>query len=87
MPDTPRNRKGKNDDYIVQGTILAAAVVITKVIGVVYRIPLTNILGDEGNGFYGYALSGLCHSSDAFIAESADCGFKTGFIQDGCRRA
>lgn len=55
MPDTPRNRKGKNDDYIVQGTILAAAVVITKVIGVVYRIPLTNILGDEGNGFYGYA--------------------------------
>lgn len=28
---------------------------ITKVIGVVYRIPLTNILGDEGNGFYGYA--------------------------------
>src|SRR5699024_11771076 len=55
MPDTPRNRKGKNDDYIVQGTILAAAAVITKVIGVVYRIPLTNLLGDEGNGFYGYA--------------------------------
>lgn len=55
MPDTPRNKKGNNDDYIVQGTILAAAVVITKVIGVVYRIPLTNILGDEGNGFYGYA--------------------------------
>ena len=55
MADTPRNRKTKKDDYIVQGTILAAAVVITKVIGVVYRIPLTNILGDEGNGFYGYA--------------------------------
>ena len=28
---------------------------MTKIIGVVYRIPLTNILGDEGNGFYGYA--------------------------------
>ena len=39
----------------MQGSILAAAVVITKVIGVVYRIPLTNLLGDEGNGFYGYA--------------------------------
>ncbi len=57
MSDTPRNRKRKvrGDDYIVQGSILAAAVVITKVIGVVYRIPLTNLLGDEGNGFYGYA--------------------------------
>ena len=57
MSDTPRNRKRKvrGDDYIVQGSILAAAVVITKVIGVVYMIPLTNLLGDEGNGFYGYA--------------------------------
>lgn len=39
----------------MQGMILAVAMVVTKVIGVVYRIPLTNILGDEGNGFYGYA--------------------------------
>ena len=35
----------KKDDYIVQGSILAAAAVLTKIIGVVYRIPLTNILG------------------------------------------
>ena len=57
MSDTPRNKKTKSGggDYIVQGSILAAAAVITKVIGVVYRIPLTNLLGDEGNGFYGYA--------------------------------
>ena len=57
MSDTPRNNKTKSrgGDYIVQGSILAAAAVITKVIGVVYRIPLTNLLGDEGNGFYGYA--------------------------------
>ena len=57
MSDTPRNNKtkSKGGDYIVQGSILAAAAVITKVIGVVYRIPLTNLLGDEGNGFYGYA--------------------------------
>lgn len=57
MADTPRKKqmKTKKDDYLVQGSILAAAVMITKVIGVVYRIPLTNILGDEGNGFYGYA--------------------------------
>ena len=48
-------KRTKKDDYIVQGSILAAAAVLTKIIGVVYRIPLTNILGDEGNGFYGYA--------------------------------
>ena len=53
MPDTSSTRKTKSrgEDYIVQGSILAAAAVITKVIGVVYRIPLTNLLGDEGNGF------------------------------------
>ena len=45
-------KRTKKDDYIVQGSILAAAAVLTKIIGVVYRIPLTNILGDEGNGFH-----------------------------------
>ena len=57
MAETPKtnNRNAKKDDYLVQGAILAAAAVLTKIIGVVYRIPLTNILGDEGNGFYGYA--------------------------------
>ena len=50
-----KRKKEKKDDFLVQGMILAVAMVMTKVIGVVYRIPLTNILGDEGNGFYGYA--------------------------------
>ena len=55
MPESHTNRKKKKDDYLVQGAILAAAAVMTKVTGVVYRVPLANILGDEGNGFYGYA--------------------------------
>ena len=57
MSDTLKKSKRKTagGDYIVQGSILAAATMISKVIGVVYRIPLTNILGDEGNGYYGYA--------------------------------
>ena len=57
MSDTLKKSKRKTagGDYIVQGSILAAAAMISKVIGVVYRIPLTNILGDEGNGYYGYA--------------------------------
>ena len=50
MGDTQANqrKKTRGEDYIAQGSILAVAVVITKIIGVVYRIPLTNILGDEG---------------------------------------
>lgn len=57
MADTrkTRVRSARNDDFIAQGAILAVATVLTKVIGVIYRIPLANILGDAGNGFYGYA--------------------------------
>lgn len=45
-------RKKSNSNYLVQGTILAIASIIARVIGMIYRIPLTNVLGDEGNGYY-----------------------------------
>lgn len=47
------NRRKTN--FIVQGTILAAASIIVRIIGLMYRIPLTNILGDEGMGYYSFA--------------------------------
>lgn len=51
-------KKGFNsDNFILQGTILAAASIIVRLIGLVYRIPLTGILGDEGNGIYSAAFS------------------------------
>lgn len=50
-----RQRKKQGSNFLMQGAILAFAGVLTKIIGVVYRIPLTNILGDEGIGLYGYA--------------------------------
>lgn len=37
---------------LVQGGILAGAGLITKIIGFVYRIPMGNILGEQGNGIY-----------------------------------
>lgn len=40
---------------LVQGSILALAGIITKIIGFVYRIPMANILGDQGNGIYSVA--------------------------------
>lgn len=45
--------KKKGTNFLMQGTILAAAAIITKFIGLAYRIPLTNIMGAEGNGYYG----------------------------------
>lgn len=49
-------KKGTSN-FIIQGTILAAAGIIVRLIGMLYRIPLANILGDEGNGYYSSAFS------------------------------
>ncbi len=49
-----RGKKVRNG-IIVQGGILAAAGLIARAIGIVRRIPLTNIIGDVGNGFYAAA--------------------------------
>lgn len=49
--------KKSKSNYLVQGTILAAAAIFAKIIGMIYRIPLTHIIGDEGNGYYGTANS------------------------------
>ena len=48
-------RRSRTDDFIVQGSILAGAAMVTKVIGALYRIPLTRILGDFGMGVYSAA--------------------------------
>ena len=45
----------KNKDYLVQGTILVIASFVARVIGMIYRIPLTRILGHQGNTYYSTA--------------------------------
>ena len=50
-------QKKKNNSFLIQGAILAVAGIITRLIGLAYRIPVNNILGDEGQGFYGCAFS------------------------------
>lgn len=47
--------KERKANFITQGIILAAASVIVRIIGLIYRIPLTNTIGDEGNGAYSNA--------------------------------
>ncbi|MCF2682835.1 putative polysaccharide biosynthesis protein [Faecalicatena contorta] len=51
------DQKKKEKNFLVQGSILAIAGVITKIIGVIYRVPLMNIVGDEGMGYYSVAFS------------------------------
>ena len=40
--------EAKKGNYLKGAAILAVTVAITKVIGAIYKIPLYNILGDEG---------------------------------------
>ena len=50
------SNKGKSSkNFLVQGTILAAASIIAKTIGLIYRIPLNRILGDIGISYYSTA--------------------------------
>lgn len=39
----------------MQAGILAAAGILCRIIGILYRSPLTGIIGDEGNGYYSSA--------------------------------
>ncbi len=48
-------KKNSGNNFLVQGSILAAASIIAKIIGMIYRVPLQNILGNEGNGYYSTA--------------------------------
>lgn len=42
----------KSGGFIKQAAILAAAGIIVRFIGFLYRLPLTNMIGDQGNGIY-----------------------------------
>jgi len=48
-------RKKSNTSFLLQGSILAAASLISRVIGMLYRLPVTNIIGDVGNDYYSCA--------------------------------
>lgn len=45
----------KTSGFLKQGSILAAASILVRIIGMIYRIPMANIIGDEGNGIYSAA--------------------------------
>lgn len=42
-------------NFLVQGSILAAAGIIVRMIGLLYKIPMTRIIGQEGIGYFNTA--------------------------------
>ena len=42
----------KRGSFVVQAAVLASASLIVRFIGFLYRMPLTTLIGDEGNGIY-----------------------------------
>lgn len=42
----------KKNNFILQAGILAAAGIISRIIGLLYRSPLTAVIGEEGIGYY-----------------------------------
>ena len=46
---------GIRTNFAFQAAVLAGAGILSRVIGLLYRSPLFQIIGDEGNGYYGTA--------------------------------
>jgi stage V sporulation protein B len=47
--------KETKNNIMIQGSILAMAGILTRLIGIAYRIPMSNMLGVQGNGLYSVA--------------------------------
>lgn len=45
-------KKKSGSGFVKGAAILGVAAFLTKIIGLIYRLPLTKVLGDEGNGLY-----------------------------------
>ena len=55
MAKQPKKNKGNN--FLVQGSILAIAGIVVRLIGLLYRVPLMNTIGEDGMGVYSTAFS------------------------------
>ncbi len=51
MSEKRQNEAG----FLMQGSILAIASIISRVVGLLYRVPLKSIIGKTGNDYYGTA--------------------------------
>ena len=72
----------KKQGFLLSSVILIIMLVITKILGLIYKIPLTNILGGEGFGYYSVAysvfmpmfsisVSGITQAMSRLVSENA----------------
>ena len=47
--------KNKKGNFMMQGAILGVSSILVRMIGILYRVPLNNILGEKGVAYYGIA--------------------------------
>ena len=51
-----KKTRAKSDaSFLMQGSILAVASIISRIVGLLYRVPLTATIGKTGNDYYGTA--------------------------------
>lgn len=55
MEQTQHKKSNSSKNVLIQGSILAAAGIITRIIGLAKKIPLAQIIGDVGNSYYSCA--------------------------------
>ncbi|WP_343209044.1 polysaccharide biosynthesis protein [Anaerolentibacter hominis] len=46
------SQRKEKTNFLAQGSILAVSGIIVRLIGLLYRIPVVNIIGEEGSGYY-----------------------------------
>ena len=47
----------RKNNFIIQGSILAIAGIVSRIIGMLFRIPMLSIIGEDGMGVYSTAYS------------------------------
>ena len=65
--ETRNSRRKQESNFVIQGSILAAASIIVRLIGIAYRIPMVNIIGDEGHGILRDGFQCLQYRAPAFL--------------------
>ena len=69
-------QREKTNGYVSGALILAASNVICRFLGFVFRIPLANLIGAEGMGYYSFA-----HQILSVVAAAAFAGFAPALVQ------
>lgn len=76
----------KSNNFLMQGSILGIATIIVRIIGLLYRAPLNQIIGNEGVGYYStayniYAMILLISSYSIPLAVSKEMSAKLSLKQ------